>query len=98
MKGKKGKQQAEGAFAENENAAYQQAAFEHPLGGQYRVWYPYVSPFDPCPPIVEKVYNTPPQLFFTYQPMHLPQFPPREALRRGTLWPALYSPYEKKST
>jgi spore coat protein JA len=60
---------------------------------QYRVWRPYVSPFDPCPPIREKVYNVPPNLFVGFQPMNLPQYSPREALRKGTLWPIFYSPY-----
>ncbi|TVY07408.1 spore coat associated protein CotJA [Paenibacillus cremeus] len=65
---------------------------------QVKVWYPYVGPFDPCPPIREKFYSTPPQLYMTYQPMNLPQFSPQEALRYGTLWPALYSPYQPKMT
>ncbi|MFE5318783.1 spore coat associated protein CotJA [Paenibacillus sp. NPDC056579] len=61
---------------------------------QVRVWYPYRGPCDPCPPIVAKTYSTPPQLFMCFQPMNLPQFSPQEALKLGTLWPALYSPYE----
>ena len=61
---------------------------------QVRVWFPYISPHDPCPPICEKFYYTPPNLFIPFQPMNLPQFSPHEALRLGTLWPALYSPYQ----
>jgi spore coat protein JA len=61
---------------------------------QERVYYPYVSPFDPCPPIREKIFSTPPQLFMPFQPLALPQYSPYEALRLGVLWPALYSPYE----
>jgi spore coat protein JA len=61
---------------------------------QERVWCPYVGPNDPCPPIRIKTYATPPHLFIQFQPMNLPQFSPREALRHGTLWPLLYSPYE----
>ncbi|WP_082084236.1 spore coat associated protein CotJA [Paenibacillus beijingensis] len=44
-----------------------------------------------------KTYIVPPNKFITYQPMNLPQFPLPEALKLGTLWPALYSPYESKS-
>jgi spore coat protein JA len=64
------------------------------LYSQYRVYYPYVSPFDPCPPQRVKTYVVPPQLFIHFQPPNLPQFSPREALFHGTLWPELYSPYE----
>ncbi|MCS7463640.1 spore coat associated protein CotJA [Paenibacillus doosanensis] len=63
---------------------------------QEKVWCPYISPFDPCPPIVKKVFSTPPQLYITFQPPNWPQWPPQEALRRGTLWPALYSPYQPR--
>ncbi|AFC28478.1 CotJA1 [Paenibacillus mucilaginosus 3016] len=65
---------------------------------QVKVWYPYVGPCDPCPPIKVKTYVTPPNLYIRYQPPGLPQFSPQEALCRGTLWPALYSPYEGKNT
>ena len=63
------------------------------LLNQVRVWYPYIGPCDPCPPMVVKTYVTPPNLFIPFQPPNLPQFSPQEALRLGTLWPALYSPY-----
>ncbi len=56
-------------------------------------YYPYVSPFDPCPPMRVKTYETPPQLYMGFQPYNLPQFKPREALKHGTLWPALFAPY-----
>ncbi|MBW5447793.1 spore coat associated protein CotJA [Cohnella sp. CFH 77786] len=62
--------------------------------GQWREWYPYVSPNDPCPPIRVKRYIVAPNQYIPYQPMNLPQFPLDEALYRGTLWPALYSPYQ----
>jgi spore coat protein JA len=29
-----------------------------------------------------------------FQPPNLQQFPPKVALKKGTLWPALYDPYE----
>jgi len=61
---------------------------------QWREWHPYVSPLDPCPPIRVKRYVVPPNQYITFQPMNLPQFPIQEALFRGTLWPALWSPYE----
>jgi len=54
---------------------------------------PFVGPFDPCPPIRIKTYETPPQLYLGFQPYGLPQFGPAEALKHGTLWPALYAPY-----
>ncbi|MFC5529340.1 spore coat associated protein CotJA [Cohnella yongneupensis] len=63
---------------------------------QWRDWKPYVSPHDPCPPIRVKWYIVPPNQFINYQPMNLPQFPLEEAMRRGTLWPALYSPYTSR--
>ncbi|USG67593.1 spore coat associated protein CotJA [Brevibacillus ruminantium] len=64
---------------------------------QYRVYFPYISPFDPCPPQRVKSYVVPPQLFIQFQPPNLPQFSPREALQYGTLWPDLFSPYEGRS-
>ncbi|MBS4209744.1 spore coat associated protein CotJA [Bacillus sp. FJAT-50079] len=59
----------------------------------YRTYKPYISPFDPCPPITTKTYSTPPNLFMGFQPTNLPQFTPHEALRKGTLWKAFYDPY-----
>jgi hypothetical protein len=32
-------------------------------------------------------------LDFLVQPPNLPQYSPREALHKGTLWPALYFPW-----
>ncbi|MUT66960.1 spore coat associated protein CotJA [Paenibacillus sp. NEAU-GSW1] len=61
-----------------------------------RYYKPYVGPFDPCPPIRVKSYSTPPQLFIPFQPPNWPQFSPHDALKYGTLWPALYSSYESK--
>jgi spore coat protein JA len=58
-----------------------------------RKWYPYASPFDPCPPIPVKTYSTPPNLFLGFQPPNLQQFSPKEALCAGTLWPIFYDPY-----
>ncbi|MCR8634616.1 MULTISPECIES: spore coat associated protein CotJA [Paenibacillus] len=66
------------------------------LPSQEKVWYPFIGPFDPCPPIRMKTYSTPPQLYIQFQPMNLPQFSPMEALKLGTLWPMLYSPYDSK--
>ncbi len=63
---------------------------------QWREYEPYVSPCDPCPPIRVKRYVVPPNLFITFQPMNLPQFSLDEALYKGTLWPALYSPYPSR--
>ncbi|OXM15257.1 hypothetical protein CGZ75_00475 [Paenibacillus herberti] len=63
-------------------------------GAGYREWYPFRGPHDPCPPIGVKKYVIPPNQYILYQPTGLPQYPLEEALRLGTLWPALYSPYE----
>jgi len=65
---------------------------------QVKTWRPYVSPFDPCPPILVKTFQTPPQLYIPFQPPNLPQFSPYDALRFGTLWPALYSDYKPSQT
>jgi spore coat protein JA len=66
---------------------------------RYKVWYPYIGPFDPCPPIQAKSYSTPPHLYLGFQPPNLEQFSPQEALRAGTLWKVFndpyFSPYEK---
>jgi spore coat protein JA len=62
---------------------------------QWRYYESYRSPFDPCPPCEPKAYIVPPNQFIVFQPKGLKQFAPREALRRGTLWPDLYSPYER---
>ena len=55
---------------------------------------PYHSVYDPCPPIGQKYYSTPPNLYLGFQPPNLEQFPPKEALQKGTLWPILYDYYE----
>lgn len=61
---------------------------------------PFHSQFDPCRPIGVKYYSTPPQLYLGFQPPNMPQFSPKEALFRGTLWPVFYdfyeNPYEAK--
>ena len=59
-----------------------------------KCYYPFVSPFDPCRPMRIKYYSTPPQLYIQFQPYGLPQYPPKVALKRGTLWPAFYDPYQ----
>jgi spore coat protein JA len=64
------------------------------MNSQFKVYETFVGPFDPCPPVRCKVYSTPQNLYMTYQPMGLQQFNPNEALMKGTLWPALFSPYE----
>lgn len=58
-----------------------------------KAYFPFHSPFDPCPPIGVKYYVTPPNLYIPFQPADLPQFPPKEALLKGTLWPVFYDPY-----
>ncbi|MGM7682675.1 spore coat associated protein CotJA [Cytobacillus sp. Hm23] len=56
-------------------------------------YHPYISPHDPCNPIYEKYFVTPPNLYITFQPNRLPQYTAKEALRKGTLWPIFYDPY-----
>lgn len=58
-----------------------------------KTYHPYASPFDPCKPLTEKTYSTPPHLYMGFQPPNLPQFTPAEALRAGTLWRDFYDPY-----
>lgn len=55
---------------------------------------PYHSPLDPCSPIGRKYYSTPPHLYLGFQPPDLPQFPPGEALKKGTLWTVFYDFYD----
>lgn len=60
-----------------------------------KTYTPYISPFDPCPPLKIRTYETPPQLYIAFQPPGLPQFPTAaEAMRHGTLWPSLFAPYD----
>lgn len=59
----------------------------------HKTYHPYASPFDPCKPISEKSFSTPPHLYIGFQPPNLPQFSPLEALRCGTLWKDFYDPY-----
>ena len=40
----------------------------------YKTWHPIASPFDPCKPILEKTFSTPPNLYIGFQPPNLPQF------------------------
>jgi spore coat protein JA len=66
------------------------------MSNEVKFYHPYISPNDPCPPQGVKAYNTAINLYVTFQPPGLPQFSPYEALKFGTLWPSLYSPYESK--
>jgi spore coat protein JA len=63
------------------------------MNTHHKTYHPYVSPFDPCKPILEKTYSTPPHLYMGFQPPNLPQFSPTEALKHGTLWKEFYDPY-----
>lgn len=82
------------------NAAYApmsvNAAPKTPVFPTFGEYMPFVSPFDPCPPIPVKTYSLQPSLFLGFQPPNLPQFSPYEALKHGTLWPILMSPYPPK--
>jgi spore coat protein JA len=67
------------------------------MNSPFKIYETYVGPFDPCPPIRYKTYNTAANLYISYQPMCLPQYHPQEALMKGTLWPDLYSPYDGRN-
>ncbi len=54
----------------------------------------YHGPNDPCSPIGQKYYSTPPQLYLGFQPPNLEQFPYKEALQKGTLWKVFYDFYD----
>lgn len=61
---------------------------------------PFHSKYDPCKPIGMKYYSTPPNLYLGFQPPNLKQYSPKEALKKGTLWPVFWdyyeNPYENK--
>ncbi|MBU5344809.1 spore coat associated protein CotJA [Paenibacillus sp. FSL W7-1279] len=63
---------------------------------EVRVYPVFHSPFDPCPPKLYRSYVVPVNQYVVFQPPGLPQFSPAEALRHGTLWPSLYSPYTSR--
>lgn len=60
---------------------------------QWRPFDSYHSPLDPCPPR-PKMYIVPPNQYVLVQAKGMKQFAPFEALKRGTLWPDLCSPYD----
>jgi spore coat protein JA len=59
-----------------------------------KTYVPYHGKDDPCPSIGKKFYFAPPHLYMGFQPPNLPQYSPKEALQKGTLWPAFYDYYE----
>jgi len=61
--------------------------------GSYK---PYVSPRDPCPPILEKFFVLPPQIFTNFQKPGLPQNSPEEALKQGSLWPQFVDGFSRE--
>ena len=61
---------------------------------QIKSYTPFHSDYDPCPPIGKKYYSTPPNLYMGFQPPNLKQYDAKEALQKGTLWPAFYDYYE----
>ena len=44
--------------------------------------------------LLVKILLYPPNLYLGFQPPNLPQFSPKEALQKGTLWPIFYDYYE----
>ncbi|QFF97779.1 spore coat associated protein CotJA [Psychrobacillus glaciei] len=61
--------------------------------GSYK---PFVSPLDPCPPILVKHFVLPPQIFTNFQPPGLPQYSPKEALWQGSLWPQFVDGFSRE--
>ncbi|MBM7578027.1 spore coat associated protein CotJA [Jeotgalibacillus terrae] len=59
-----------------------------------RYYLPFRGMFDPCPPLGPKVFVVPPNLLIGFQPPDFPQFPPLEALQKGTLWEPFFDYYE----
>lgn len=49
---------------------------------------------DPCPPLNDKFYSTPPHLYAGFQEEGLEQYSLSEALKKGTLWPIYYEHYD----
>jgi spore coat protein JA len=66
------------------------------MKNEVKAFEPIKGKYDPCTPIAEKTFVLPPQLYSEYQPVELPQFSAKEALKKGTLWPDLFSSYEPK--
>lgn len=62
---------------------------------QWRTYDTFRSSYDPCPPLDTKAYIVPPNQYIVFQPKGLRQCSPREALKYGTVWPDLYSPYNR---
>lgn len=54
---------------------------------------PFQGKFDSCPQVI-KYYSTPPHIYLGFQEAGLEQFAPKEALKKGTLWPIFYEYYE----
>ena len=44
--------------------------------------------------LVKNITLPSPNLYLGFQPPNLPQFSPKEALQKGTLWPIFYDYYE----
>lgn len=64
------------------------------MSNHRKTYNPVSSKNDPCAPMPEKTYETPPNLYMGIQESGLEQFRPAEAWAKGTLWPALYGPYD----
>lgn len=67
---------------------------KHSTFSTLKAYKPFHGLFDPCRPIEIKYYSTPPNLYLGYQQPNMPQFSPKEALKKGTLWPAFWDYYE----
>ncbi|MCY9539792.1 spore coat associated protein CotJA [Paenibacillus alvei] len=67
------------------------------MRSQIRRYFPHISPHDPCMPVRVKTYVLPPSVLIPFQPSGLPMFPLSRAMRLGTLWRDLYSPYHRRS-
>ncbi|WP_217997834.1 spore coat associated protein CotJA [Alicyclobacillus acidiphilus] len=59
---------------------------------QWRSFAPFHSPLHPCPAL-PKAFMVPPNQYITFQPSGMQQFSPEDALKHGTLWQPVHSPY-----
>lgn len=55
---------------------------------------PFHSPNDPCPPIGKNITQLPHTYLWAFNHLTYPNSHQKEALRKGTLWPAFYDFYE----
>ncbi|MFV0556351.1 MAG: spore coat associated protein CotJA [Lactovum sp.] len=62
------------------------------MDNNVKSYYPVKGRYEPCPPIT-KYYSTPPHIYIGIQKEGLEQYSPKDALKKGTLWPIFYEYY-----